>query len=203
MKDAKEKSREQFDRQAPCYDRAVFGSHARKLYPVLLEQLEGLPRRTVLDVGCGTGELLRQIAGRWPEGEYRGVDLSDEMVAVARKKLGKRAEILQGDAEHLPLPDEWAQVVVCNDSFHHYPDPKSVLKEFRRVLRPGGVVLLGETTAPVLVRSVMNLVLPWSGGGDVRLYSSGELTALLSPVFCGVICRRVDATSLLAWGFKG
>ena len=133
MQDAKEKSRAAFDRQAARYDTAYFGAHARKLYPALLDQLEQLPRQRVLDVGCGTGELLRQMAARWPEGEYRGVDLSPEMVAIAREKLGRAALVVQGDSEHLPVPDGWAQVVVCSDSFHHYPDPEAALAEMARL----------------------------------------------------------------------
>ena len=202
MQDVKEKSRASFDRQAVRYDTAYFGAHARKLYPVLLDQLECLPHQRVLDVGCGTGELLRQIVARWSGGEYRGVDLSPEMVAIARKKLGVTAQVVQGDSERLPVSDGWAQVVVCSDSFHHYPNPEAVLKEFHRVLQPGGAILIGDTTAPPLVRGIMNYLLPFSRGGDVRLYSSRELTALLESRFRQVECRRLDTASLLARGIK-
>lgn len=153
-------------------------------------------------MGCGTGELLFQMARRWPGGTYRGVDLSPKMAAMARNKLGVLAQVDLGDAERLPVPDGWAQVVVCSDSFHHYPDPEAALAEFHRVLWPGGVLLLGDTTAPAGVRGALNLLLPFSRGGDVHLYSPGELTALLERRFHGARCRRVDATSLLAWGIK-
>ena len=65
MYNAKERSRANFDRQAAIYDTASFGAHARKLYPILLAQLAQIPHRWVLDVGCGTGELLfPPLAGR-------------------------------------------------------------------------------------------------------------------------------------------
>ncbi len=195
-------SRRSFDRQADCYDSAGFGQHARKLYPVLLAQLAQIPLCSVLDLGCGTGELLHKIAARWPETACAGVDLSPNMVTVAREKLGPRAEIALGDAEALPFPDGRFQTVVCCDSFHHYPRPGAVLEEVRRVLQPGGVFLLGDCTAPAVLRSGMNLLLPFNKDGDVRLYAPKELTALLGAVFTGAECRRVDATSLLAWGVK-
>ena len=127
MYNAKKRSRANFDRQAAIYDTASFGAHARKLYPILLAQLAQIPHRWVLDVGCGTGELLFQMARRWPGGTYRGVDLSPKMAAMARNKLGVLAQVDLGDAERLPVPDGWAQVVVCSDSFHHYPDPEAAL----------------------------------------------------------------------------
>ena len=105
MKDAKEKSREQFDRQAPCYDRAVFGSHARKLYPVLLEQLEGLPRRTVLDVGCGGGANFAVLLKRSPKGKADGLDHSTESVAASQKKNEKDLGLFWQIFGHA-VPDE-------------------------------------------------------------------------------------------------
>lgn len=202
MNDYKTNSQRSFDQQAGRYDTAGFGDHARKLHPILLRQLAQIPHDRVLDVGCGTGALLDQILSRWPGKTCAGVDLSPSMAAEARKKLGDRAQILQGDAEALPFPNGRFQTVLCCDSFHHYPHPETALKEIRRVLEPGGVLLLADTTAPFGARELINLLLPLSHGGDVRLYSSEELTQLLAPFFHGVECRRVDRTSLLAWGIR-
>lgn len=201
MIDQKELSRAAFDRQAPRYD-AAFGRHARALHSLLLRQLAEIPHHRVLDVGCGTGALLEQMAARWPGGSYTGVDLSPGMTAVARERLGGRALVLQGDAEALPLPDGRFQAAVCCDSFHHYPHPEAALREIRRVLEPGGVLLLADTTAPAGARQLINLLLPLSRGGDVRLYAPRELTQLLSLCFHGAECHRVTGTGLLAWGIK-
>ena len=171
MNDCKTRSGRAFDRQAWTYDTARFGSHARGLYPVLLEQLAQIPHGSVLDVGCGTGELLREVGLRFPETARTGLDLSANMLAVAREKLGGAVELVQGDAERLPFADGRFEVLLCNDSFHHYPNPGAAAAEFARVLQPGGVLLLGDCTAPAGLRGVANLFLPLSGEGDVRLYS--------------------------------
>lgn len=202
MQDYKENSRRAFDRQAPTYDTASFGSHARGLYPILLSQLAQLPRRRVLDVGCGTGELLRMVGERFPETTRTGLDLSAEMLSVARHKLGEGVELVQGDAERLPFADGAFDVVLCCDSFHHYPNPRAALAQFARVLQPGGILLLGECTAPAGVRAVTNLLLPLSREGDVRIYSARELEELLSAAFHGAECRRAGPTALVAWGVK-
>ena len=94
MNDCKTRSGRAFDRQAWTYDTARFGSHARGLYPVLLEQLVQIPHGSVLDVGCGTGELLREVGLRFPETARTGLDLSANMLAVAREKLGGAAALM-------------------------------------------------------------------------------------------------------------
>ena len=144
MNDCKTRSGRAFDRQAWTYDTARFGSHARGLYPVLLEQLAQIPHGSVLDVGCGTGELLREVGLRFPETARTGLDLSANMLAVAREKLGGAVELVQGDAERLPFADGRFEVLLCNDSFHHYPNPGAAAAEFARVLQPGGVLAAAE-----------------------------------------------------------
>ena len=106
MRDYKDLSQKNFDGQAPTYDTASFGAHARSLYPVLLSQLEQIPHDSLLDVGCGTGALLSEVLCRWPDTQCAGIDLSCEMTALARQKLEGKAEIRQGDAEILPFPND-------------------------------------------------------------------------------------------------
>ena len=121
---------------------------------------------------------------------------------MARPKRGEGVELVQGDAERLPFADGAFDVVLCCDSFHHYPNPRAVLAQFARVLQPGGILLLGECTAPAGVRAVTNLLLPLSREGDVRIYSARELAELLSTAFHGAECRRAGPTALVAWGVK-
>ena len=202
MKDMKETSRLAFDKQAYNYDVSEYGAHARALYPVVLSQLTQIPHKSVLDVGCGTGELLRAVHTKFPDTACTGLDLSEQMLTVAREKLGGAAELLRGDAERLPFADGSFEALLCCDSFHHYPDPDAALSEMARVLQPGGVLLLADCTAPLAVRGVTNLFLPLSHEGDVKLYGAKELCTLLERHFCGVECRRVSSTSLFAWGIK-
>ena len=203
MNDYQEKSRRAFDGQAADYDTGHFGDHARKLYGVLLSQVMQIPHAAVLDLVCGTGELLARFLEQAPKARCAGLDLSEGMLSVARKKLGDRAELVRGNAERLPFGDGVFDVVLCSDSFHHYPDPRAVLAEVSRVLSPGGVLLLGDCTAPGAVRGLMNLLLPRSREGDVRLYGRKELRGLLDAAgFHGGECRKIDATSLLAWGIR-
>ena len=87
------------------------GVHARRHDQPLLEQIGRFPFWQLLDVGCGTGELLRMVGERFPETTRTGLDLSAEMLSVARHKLGEGVELVQGEGGVLPLDAEYVQKV--------------------------------------------------------------------------------------------
>ena len=138
--DAKSNSQASFDRQAATYDVDRNGSHARKAYKPILTEILAQNYSSLLDVGAGTGEMLRMLINARPEARYAGIDLAENMLKAAGEKLGRSADLLQGDAEKLPLPGHSFDIIICNDSFHHYPNPATALAEFKRVLNPGGML---------------------------------------------------------------
>lgn len=99
------------------------------------------PRGRALDLGCGPGGLLAEIAGRFPALELLGLDVSREMLSVARERLkghSERITLEQGDGSRLPFPDASFDLVVSTLSLHHWDEPEPVLNEIARVLKPGG-----------------------------------------------------------------
>jgi SAM-dependent methyltransferase len=122
-----------FGRAAEAYDRG------RPEYPPeaiswLANRLGLGPGRAVLDVGAGTGKLTRALA---PAGARL---LAVEPVAEMREVLERRvpdAEVLSGQAEEIPLPDDSVDAIVAGQAFHWFDGPRA-LREFDRVLRPGG-----------------------------------------------------------------
>ena len=201
------RSRTAFDAQAPTYDTGMEGEHARRLYPHVLAEVtraaagDSVPR--LLDLGCGTGALAALVLEGVPGARLSCVDLSPEMVEVARKRLGDRADVLLCDAERLPFRDGSFDVVWCNDSFHHYPDPERAAFQAWRVLAPGGTFIIGDAWQPALARAIMNAWMPHSKEGDVRIYSEAELRRILSTWFDEVTWRRVGSTACLAVAHKG
>jgi ubiquinone/menaquinone biosynthesis C-methylase UbiE len=113
----------------------------------------------VLDVGCGTGLLLRELARRLPGAiSLAGVDAAPGMVSQARAKSGDpRLTFVQGVAERLPFDDASFDLVVSTTSFDHWTDQRAGLAECHRVLAPRGSFLLADLCSnwllPTLVGS--------------------------------------------------
>ena len=104
--------------------------------------------RDVVDVGCGLGHWGRSLARVLPAGAHvTGIDREPQWVRDAPRGAtasGVTFSFAQGDALALPLPDACADLVTCQTLLIHVADPRAVLKEMHRVLRPGGRVLLAE-----------------------------------------------------------
>jgi ubiquinone/menaquinone biosynthesis C-methylase UbiE len=143
---------DRFDRRASTYEhgrRAEF--HARVVTSAAEAALRAVPGPTaVLDVGCGTGALLRALADRLPATvDLAGIDPSPAMIDVARATLGERANVRLevAFAEELPFADGRFDLVTSTVSFHHWADQAVGLREAGRVLRREGRLLLADNFA--------------------------------------------------------
>lgn len=132
--DATAAIRQRFDERAPEYDQhAMHRALAEAVAAFVdLDQVE-----SVLDVGTGTGLVLRALHAGGARQPMTGVDLSRGMLAVARTAL-PQAEFLEADAVHLPLPDGSVNLVTCVTVLHLIPDAAAAVAEWARVLREGG-----------------------------------------------------------------
>ncbi len=109
--------------------------------PTALAQLS--PGETVLDLGSGGGiDVLLSARRVSPGGKAYGLDMTDEMLALAKENQRKagveNAEFLKGEIEHIPLPDNSVDVIISNCVINLSGDKDRVLREAFRVLRPGG-----------------------------------------------------------------
>jgi ubiquinone/menaquinone biosynthesis C-methylase UbiE len=115
-----------------------------------------LPRR-VLDVGCGTGFLLRLLAARLPKAELLvGIDAAAGMIATAKSMADDpRLSFSDGVAENLPFPDKSFDLVVSTTSFDHWEDQGAGLGECARVLAPSGQLVLTDLFSPLLLPTLL------------------------------------------------
>ena len=105
---------------------------------------------SVLDLGCGTGELFEAVGGAGVEAEWTGVDLLPESLEVARNRY-PTARWIEASADRLPLATASADVVVASTLFSSLPSPEfqeRVAAEIRRVLRPSGWLIWYDLRYP-------------------------------------------------------
>jgi ubiquinone/menaquinone biosynthesis C-methylase UbiE len=141
-----------FNDWAKTYDhsfmqRLFFGPIHDKMVDLIDKEGTEKPPRNMLDVGCGTGRLLRAASIRWPQAQLFGVDPAEQMISEANR-LNTNITFKLSPAESLPFPDQTFDLVVSSLSFHHWADGLKGLQEIARVLRPGGLFCLADHTLP-------------------------------------------------------
>jgi ubiquinone/menaquinone biosynthesis C-methylase UbiE len=140
---------ERFNQMAERYDRhwlqRVVLEPAQRT--VLDMAAQTVPRpAAILDVGCGTGRLLRTAEQRFPNARLLGVDPAPEMVKQAEAAVGNGSAIRfqQATAEALPFHDSQFDLVFSTLTFHHWEDQAKGIREISRVLAPGGRWLVAD-----------------------------------------------------------
>jgi ubiquinone/menaquinone biosynthesis C-methylase UbiE len=114
--------------------------------PVVREILDGLPVGVALDAACGTGRHTAYLAALGHK--VIGVDTSPEMLDVARAKVPD-GEFYEAELHDLPLADDSVDLVVCAIALTHVPDLAPVFREFVRVLRSNGHLVLSDSHGPI------------------------------------------------------
>lgn len=122
------------------------------------------PGQTVLDLGSGAGFDLLLAAGiTGPSGKVIGVDMTEEMLAVARENINRagadNVELRKGIIEHLPVEDSSVDWVISNCVVNLSPDKPAVFREIFRVLRPGGGISISDIVARELPREIVESVM--------------------------------------------
>ncbi len=106
-----------------------------------MDALSPMAGETIVDIGCGAGQTVLQLAGRvGPQGRVIGVDIAPRLLAVARTRAGglAQASFIEGDAQRLALPDHSVDAIFSRFGVMAFADPVAAFANFRRMLRPSG-----------------------------------------------------------------
>jgi ArsR family transcriptional regulator len=191
LEERRRRSQEFFDQHARQWD-----DLARTLLPVpeyRQRLLELVPQGgTLLEIGVGTGGLLIELAAR--AAHVIGVDHSPAMLEEAGRTVADNGlaniELRLGEMTHLPLSTAAVGCVVANMVLHHAADPAAVLVEFRRVLTPGGTLLLADLSRHERESAREQLADQWLG------FEEAELNSWLAAAgFISVNSERIAAGS--------
>ncbi len=182
----KERTRRAYDKIGRDYDNWYWMKKSRELRMELTRRVVEILRNeviagrkkhpSVLDLCCGTGHLVNELG----DVGYTGLDFAPAMVACCRKAYPKKKFVL-GDAENLPFRDRSFDAVICFWSFHHIVYPEKVVEEIRRVLRPGGLVLIAtfKDVKLNLAARIADWISDSYWGYVTKRYSIGEMERLM------------------------
>ena len=177
-----EVNQKKWDSWAGTYDnkRFNFFRYLQKRAVSLTQLKEG---QSFLDIGCGTGWAVRYAAGLMKgNGSFYGIDLSPKMIekAIENSRGCKNTYFYNARVEELPLKNDFIDIAICTNSFHHYLDPSKALDEIYRVLKPGGRIYIMDATADgILIKFVEKYGLA-RHPDHVKIYSTVEYRELFS-----------------------
>jgi ubiquinone/menaquinone biosynthesis C-methylase UbiE len=188
-----EAARAHYDRWASAYGRSrLLPSLQKKAFA---ELKPGSDDR-FLDVACGTGGLVREVA---PQVDRAlGVDLSEGMLEIARARTAAAAdhsrlaniEFHQAPSDALPFADGEFTALVCTTALHHFPDPQASISEMARVLAPGGRLVIGDASRDLLVTKLADRLYRRFEAGHVGLQRKRDIEAMLSEAGLAVTSSR-------------
>lgn len=170
---------ERYARYAPVYDRR-FARYSQSTLDAALAAIPATGAQELMDVACGTGMLAERLAERRPDLRVTGIDISPDMLAVARHRLpGGQFDWKVGKAEALPVEGESYDVLTCNSAFHLVQAPEQALAEFHRVLKPGGVFVLVDWCREYLAIRAMAVFYRYFGRHHRSIRTLEEMSSLV------------------------
>ena len=139
------------------------------------------PNVHLLDIGCGTGWAVGQAATLVDgKGLFYGVDLSPKMIEKAKSNFGGKDNFrfIQANSESVPVEDDFFDIIICTNSFHHYLHPDKALKEMCRLLKNGGKLYILDPLADLWIVKFIDVIKKWTEPEHVKIYSTKEFQQL-------------------------
>tara|TARA_R110001599_G_C12011643_1_gene638070 strand:+ start:121 stop:765 length:645 start_codon:yes stop_codon:yes gene_type:complete len=177
---------EEYSRNAKVYD-TKWSFYVEATIRETMSRFSLRPTDRLLDVGCGTGALLHRLSATYPGAQLSGVEPVPKMLAIARRRLSPSIELHEGWAERLPFASEQFDAVVSCNMFHYIRKPIAALQEMRRVLRPGGQLIITDWCDDYWSCRVCDLYLRLFNHAHFKTYRERECVQLLQEAGYAVV----------------
>ena len=172
------KIRKVYGRAAKNYDK-FWDFYIVPSYSKTLARVDLQKGSKILDLSCGTGALLKILEDRFPSSELTGIDLTEEMLAVAKQKLSDNVELLLGSATNLPFDSKSFDWVIMSNVIGHFSDKKTALKEAHRVLKNPGKIVITDWTRDFQTMNLAHFYTKLINYSQYRSLRTAELESLL------------------------
>ena len=183
---------------AATYDR-VWARYVDATTSLALAAFPATQSLRILDIGCGTGVLLQRALGADPSRIAIGVDVTHNMLLRARARLAPQVALVEASADALPMRAASVDLVVSTSALHYMDDPITVLREARRVLVPGGGIVVTDWCRDYWTMRALDRVLTWVDPAHVHTLRGDALVASLNSA--GFSSARLTRTKIDAfWG---
>ncbi|MDP2599862.1 MAG: class I SAM-dependent methyltransferase [Deltaproteobacteria bacterium] len=172
--------RRKYNILAGLYDR-IWPGYIRKTVAAAMEPLRLQGGETLLDIGCGTGALEKTLVEKWPSLKIVGVDISDDMLRRAQKKMAAFPDIVfkQGDFVETPLEKNCFDIAFSLSNFHYFANPEAVLQKVASLLKPGGLFILVDWNRDSFQGKLYNWYMDKADPSFVKSYTLNEMKTLL------------------------
>ncbi len=160
-------------RDAEEYDAMDFMDANMKFAEDAIALVKDVGAPLVLDIGVGTGQIPELMLSRRGDMEMLAIDLAQEMLKIATIRLASaglydRCKLARMDAKKMRLPDAKYDLVICNSTIHHIPDPHLVWREIARVCKPTGAIIVRDLVRPPTMEDAWAIVNRVAAGGHIR-----------------------------------
>ena len=143
-----------FSKRADSCDEGYACKFSQRFYNLLQNEVKLDEGTRILDVGCGTGALLKRLCGE-RKIEACGIDAEENMIAIATSQCPDYS-FRQAKSEEIPFDDKSFDVLTACMAYHHFSDKTGFAREAARVLKSGGVLYIADPKFPFLIRKSIN-----------------------------------------------
>ena len=194
---------------APRYDganRVLSFDLDRRWKRRLVEALPAWPAPTLADLACGTGDLTALLAARYPDGQVLGIDLTEAMLEIARRRcVAPNVKFARGDMGRTGLPAESVDGVAGGYALRNAADLREVLEEIRRILKPGGLAAFldfSKPSNPFFRQIELSLLTFWTGFWGLLLFWNPRTYTYIAESLRSFPDRRQFAALLETFGLR-
>ena len=198
MKNLEQKNKRFFNNITKYYDKGIFKNWNRKIERKAIETISIKKNSKILDIGCGTGNLLYLFQEQRKNLKLYGIDISEEMLKIAKVKL-KTTDLKLQSVEQINFKSNYFDYVFSVDAFHHYSNYDLAMKNIYRVLKKEGKLIVVDFNFGFIGNKIFHAIEP----GNNKMYSKDEFKKLFKAYeFKNISQKRFGLFSILTIGEK-